>query len=98
SPAPAPGVGSPSKGTMISADTGEIKEILREVPGKVAAGASPPAEQASPFANLEDSSALPKKENRRSQATKQVAAVWYQRRQVLAWVVAAVALLFGVVA
>src|SRR5262249_25196500 len=97
SPAPAPGAGSPGKGTVISADTGEIKEILREAPGKAAAGESPLTQEASPFANLEDTCALPTKANQRHEASKREV-VWYGRWPVRAWVVAAVVLLFGVMA
>src|SRR5262249_4005519 len=61
SSAPPPGVSSPGKGTMISADTGEVKELLREVPGKVASGESPSEQEASPFANLEDTCVRPTK-------------------------------------
>src|SRR5262249_3072896 len=69
-----------------------------EAPGQAAAGESPSTEQVSPFANLEDTCALLAKPNQRHEASKRAAAVWYRRWSALAWVVAAVVLLFGVMA
>src|SRR5581483_8247602 len=51
--APAAGVSSPVKGTRISADTNEIKNILREVPRKTPPKQEPAKEAAaSPLADV----------------------------------------------
>jgi serine/threonine protein kinase/WD40 repeat protein len=62
--APGLGVGSPGKGTMIGADTSQIKKILREVPGKAPPTQMPAKDDASPFEDLDDTSALPRKAKR----------------------------------
>jgi serine/threonine protein kinase len=48
----AQGVGAPAKGTVIAADTGEIKKILRDVPAKTSPRQAPAHEEVSPFADL----------------------------------------------
>ncbi len=54
------GAGSPGKGTVIAADTGEIKKILRDVPAKIPPQRVPAKEEAaSPFADLTDAGAAP---------------------------------------
>ena len=50
---PPPGVSSPVKGTMIGADTNQIKKVLQEVPGDTPPQQAPAKrEAASPFANV----------------------------------------------
>jgi len=48
----AQGVGEPAKGTVIAADTGKIKKILRDVLAKTPPRQAPAHEEVSPFANL----------------------------------------------
>jgi serine/threonine protein kinase len=68
--APAPSVGSPVKGTKIKADTKQIKKVLQEVPGKTPPKKAPAKEEVSPFANLVNTLALPRKAERAREATK----------------------------
>jgi tRNA A-37 threonylcarbamoyl transferase component Bud32 len=59
-PGPAPGVGSSA--TVIAADAGMIKAILRDVPGQAGAKeASPEGETANPFEALEEGAAPPQR-------------------------------------
>jgi formylglycine-generating enzyme required for sulfatase activity len=76
SSAPAPGVGSPVKGTRLAADTNQVKKVLREVPGKTPPKKAPPKEDASPFANLVDTPAHPRKAKETTGSAKRAPALW----------------------
>ena len=83
---PAPVVASPEKGTMLAADTRQLKKVLREVPGKTPPKKVPAKDKASPFENLEDTSAHPMKGMGARESAKRVPVGWYRRWPVLAGV------------
>ncbi len=85
---PPPAANSPVKGTRISADTNEIKNILREVPHKTPPKQEPAKEAAaSPLADMTGTGAGSKDVVRVSERVKSYLAVWWKRLKVIAVVV-----------
>jgi serine/threonine protein kinase/HEAT repeat protein len=75
--APVQGVGSPVKGTKVAADTGQIKKILQEVPGKSPPKKEQTKKETSPFENLVDTSTpLSKAKGRRESAKRLTKALY----------------------
>ncbi len=87
------GVGAPGGGTMINADTNQIKKVLRDGGSKAPSPEAPVRNPASPFADLGEPSALPKKAKGARESTKPASAGWQLRWPVLAGVSVGVLLL-----
>jgi serine/threonine protein kinase/HEAT repeat protein len=82
---PVAGASSPARGTRIAANTGEIKKILREVPGKTPPKEAPAKEKkASPSAKLMDTGSVSEDIVRVSEAAKPYLSPWWKRPGVLA--------------
>lgn len=83
--APTPGINSPERGTKIVANTNLVKQVLRELPGKMPAQAVPAkTEVDSPFADFAQMAVSPRKVERQSDASKYSSAAWWKRPRVVA--------------
>jgi serine/threonine protein kinase/pimeloyl-ACP methyl ester carboxylesterase len=70
---------SPEKRTVIAADTRQLKNILQEIPGKTSPKDVPAKDEASPIAELGETSALPSGAKEAKESTTRMPAVWYRR-------------------
>ncbi|HTU19359.1 MAG TPA: family 16 glycoside hydrolase, partial [Gemmataceae bacterium] len=97
-PSPVLGAASPSKGTMVAADTNQLKKVLREVPGKTPRKEVPATLTESPFEELGDTSALPNKAKGARESRKRLPGGWYRPWTLLAGVGVLLLVLVGLLA